>query len=752
MPRRATSVHDDPRKYGLNDEALLRGSGPAWPDIPDPPPPTPEWADAHALTGVWRDSLTMAAGSLTERARRELPPELQLDAPWRPEPEPDSDLDIFQAIAAKVHLSRRMMPIAAEAQLLGVEPALAHVLPWPAPFDDVLAWSVQARLPTTPLFLDLENHDGHPAIWEADTWPLPFHLRGALAWADDAGLCVIPFGSVGGVHLIGGTGYQPWARLIFLRAQPQDDAWPHPGPGDILLAQDGSSVGWVRLDSDSHCAHQASIATNLAVGALSVLMLLDRVGVPLVERPLRRPARRRAKRAGERVGWIPEGMPELREVADDASETAQPPEHDTDACPIAQAHARLHQAHTFWHEALDAYQDPDLFATKLNALLTSLRSVTWVVQKELKHTGGFEEWYGAWQEKMREDRLMRWSLEARNAVEKRGDLDTASVAAVRVTGDWPKSEEVLVDVDADADPAELARRVQLAGGLPERVRREGTLVVERRWTVDELNGQEILDAIAHCFGVLSRLIGDAHDRAQVSLENCALTYEDEHHTVLLALQPSGKPPCMVASRETRTSRRNLSTGAPVLLGLEPIATPTRAQLNQVADHYGLNEQDRIPPDLDPVEQTRRMHMMGRTMLVKDGHHETIVWIARGHQPLGMMVLRPEEQRDKHLMVERLADEITRLGADRVTFAAEIWEAPAVAADDDERAILRAEEREDRSEALITSLLRRGDTAVTFRSKILRDGDALTLSEPHLLPGPEPPFLAPIHAAWAEWPD
>src|SRR5262249_2780388 len=155
---------------------------------------------------------------------------------------------------------------------------------WPAPVEEILAWAGQAQLPTTPLFLDLESHDGRPATWELDSWPLPFHLRGALSWVDALGTCIVPFGSVGGTHLIGGTDYQPWARLMFLRELPGGDAWPSPGPGDVLIAPDGSSLSWVVLESDSHCAHQAAVATNLAMGAMSMLMLLDRLKVEFVDR------------------------------------------------------------------------------------------------------------------------------------------------------------------------------------------------------------------------------------------------------------------------------------------------------------------------------------------------------------------------------------------------------------------------------------------------------------------------------------
>ena len=197
-------------------------------------------------------------------------------------------------------------PILASAQLLGVEPATADFLPRGQSEVELAAWAEAVQLPSDPLFLDFESADGMPVSWEADTWPRPFRLRGALCWRADVGLCVIPFGSVGGMHPWGGTDYQPWARWIFTAAsEPQ--VWPPPGPGDFFADATGDATGWVDLANESICGHQGRVAFNLVQRALSILMVLDRLGVPLVERPLLAPgtptssARRRPHRP--RPGW-----------------------------------------------------------------------------------------------------------------------------------------------------------------------------------------------------------------------------------------------------------------------------------------------------------------------------------------------------------------------------------------------------------------------------------------------------------------
>lgn len=144
-PRRA--VDDTSRsssQSALTDPQLRHDVGPAWPPSPGTPPDPPRWADANALIAVWRDSLTMALGGLHPEFAKRLPETVRPDGPWNIDPEPESDADIAQAISAKAHLSFRMLPLLAEAQLVGLEPLLADVLAIPAPDEQLLEYATRA--------------------------------------------------------------------------------------------------------------------------------------------------------------------------------------------------------------------------------------------------------------------------------------------------------------------------------------------------------------------------------------------------------------------------------------------------------------------------------------------------------------------------------------------------------------------------------------------------------------------------------
>lgn len=112
-------------------------------------------------------------------------------------------------------------------------------------------------------------------------------------------------------------------------------------------------------------------------------------------------------------------------------------------CPINDTHKRLHQVHLLWHQAEQQYQDPDAFCVNLNSAITTMRSVTFVPQKQGADIPDFEEWYKPWQARLATDELMIWSKKARNRIEKQGDLKTHSIARISLLAGWHQPVSVL---------------------------------------------------------------------------------------------------------------------------------------------------------------------------------------------------------------------------------------------------------------------------------------------------------------------
>src|SRR6266852_625629 len=93
---------------------------------------------------------------------------------------------------------------------------------------------------------------------------------------------------------------------------------------------------------------------------------------------------------------------------------------------LAKVDRRLEDVHEQWHQAEKEYFNPEQFRIAIQSAIQTLRTVTFILQKHKKQIPEFEKWYGAWQERFRADPLMKWMHDARNKIEKEGDLETHS--------------------------------------------------------------------------------------------------------------------------------------------------------------------------------------------------------------------------------------------------------------------------------------------------------------------------------------
>jgi hypothetical protein len=718
--------------------------GPAWLPPKEPPAAAVSWVNGRSFPAVLRDTIPFVMGGLVAAAKTH--PQLKPGVDWTAQPEPDSAQDLDQAIAAKLHIGLRLGTVLADAQLVLVDPAQVALIPEWDDDEEAAAYASVAQLPACPLYLDFESDDGSPAAWEAETWPLPFHLRGAICWIAEGLLSIVPFGSVGGAQLWGGTDYQAWARWSFVQTERPE--WPAPGPGDFIASADSRVVSWVDVEGESICAHQGAITFNLTRRVLRVLWALETLETPLVPPNLPRAERRRAKRAGQEIGLVSERLPCLPEQETSEADGAVDESAMSVPCPVQNAHSRLNQAHVLWHEALDAYNDPDAFVTKLNALIQTMRNVTLGLQKDLGDFPTTKEWYERWQERMRADSRMAWLKKARNQIVHKGELETHSKVRVMVVGEMLRGTPVQLDVDSAAPVAEIARRLSITG-VAGRASQEGTLVVERRWTVEALPDDELLDVLAHCYGVLASILDEAHHQLETSIATCEISVGDPCGWTTVFAHPSGRPGCMWAGTEARTSRRDLSTGAPVHARIVSARGPD-ISLEELQDRYSLTSLEPIPDEADVFDRARILHEKGRMMLAVDKEHAMIAWLFRDGEPLTQLRLEPEDQRGKYLVMDAVASEAQKLGANELILSAEAWEAPAVDRDD-ARANMRATERDDRTEAFLTHLVTQDGRSLTLRSRIERsDSGEVELADPEDVDD-VPPLMRPLLEAWAEWP-
>jgi len=233
-------------------------------------------------------------------------------------------------------------------------------------------------------------------------------------------------------------------------------------------------------------------------------------------------------------------------------------------CPLAAVDRRLGDAHRLWHEAEAAYFDPDAFRLKSQLTIQTLRSITFILQNQKRRIPGFDEWYGTtdrdglWQKRLRDIPLMRWLKEARNKIEKQGDLEAESfVRAEIIASHLDEGPRLEVPTRLFEGPEVLLRRIP-AGSVSEHERAHGSVKIERRWVESDLPEFELLDALATAYGHLSELVADAHRQMGLAPPR---TENHETGERFDAATLGWRLPCMIGHDQPRALLLSLSDGS-----------------------------------------------------------------------------------------------------------------------------------------------------------------------------------------------
>lgn len=339
------------------------------------------------------------------------------------------------------------------------------------------------------------------------------------------------------------------------------------------------------------------------------------------------------------------------------------------SCPLQQTHTRLHQVHDLWHRVAADYSDPDAFVVSFNASLQALRSVSFMLQKERSRIPDFEIWYEPHAARYQSDPMMRWLKEARNHVEKEGDLDLNSRVRVSLLG----VSDQLPELDFELSPILTQEEIASLIGprLPKRIHAVAVLEVERRWVAADLPDHELLDLLAHGYGAVAEVVADAHRQCGVIMQ----TFGDESHE----RRPNrreylgGRLSCMVAHRELRTAHLHL--GRNVLMS---VASRQRMISKEDIEKHGPPPFD-VPEHLlrrnegeDLVALAERWAEFAKLVTRSQGYHLPMAMVheTRDEAPI-MHSLGATDYQEQLMMMDAVARDVERLGAEGVIFFGEL---------------------------------------------------------------------------------
>ena len=423
-------------------------------------------------------------------------------------------------------------------------------------------------------------------------------------------------------------------------------------------------------------------------------------------------------------------------------------EHDDKQCPLEAVDRRLEDVHRFWHQAQEAYFDPDAFRAAIQAAIQNARTVTFVLQKNKRLIPDFDNWYASWQKKFDANPLMKWMVEARNRIEKQGDLEAHSFVSAEIVASYlNEGPHIQVPAKLSDAPLTLLKNIP-TNALGEHIKRDGILRIRRRWIENTLPDHELLDAVAETYGQLSQLNYDAHRQMGLLSPVTTNVNTDQRYP---EGDRGGRLPCMIGHEDLRTLDIWLATSQP--LEIEEVRQEidiTKIPMPQ--ERYGFNLNEMNADSGEAHDNARALFAVGRKMFEKDGYHQTIFIFLRDGKPAAMpRGLQPEEHGEKYMMMRSLAHEAQRIGADAVVLIGESWIAPY----DPAHPYRRTVDSPDRREMLTTTVVSKAGEPLHLSAEILPENGKVSLGETHEDVGGAQYAFIPFYEVWgkpipAEW--
>ena len=377
------------------------------------------------------------------------------------------------------------------------------------------------------------------------------------------------------------------------------------------------------------------------------------------------------------------------------------------------------------------YMEPELFRRNVNQFLQTSRTVTFIIQKNKESIPEFTLWYAAHVlDPWKSNELMEWAKDARNTIEKEGDLDMhSSVSATLFYGYLEDTDLKLAIGEPRLLHMSVKRLMRLARTtLPSGVSRNAAVQVERRWVADSLPSHELLTAVCaiyrnvyHACAALARHLGSELPEAVPDPSELEELARESRHTKIFKLSSSG----LYSMAATRVK-----------------ADPSALEECDAEQIRGISAKWK---GFDSIEGALSyLSEMAEFIFTRDGHHIPLAMLYDTNwKALDMVRMEAADTTDKYILWRNLAERVRLRNAFAVSFTSELWLRRAVNLVDQpisSQPII--------GEQLQVSLLTRSGVYREKRWDIVRDGERPRLepiaAEPADLRGG---YLAPIYAAF-----
>lgn len=322
--------------------------------------------------------------------------------------------------------------------------------------------------------------------------------------------------------------------------------------------------------------------------------------------------------------------------------------------------ARLRQMRQMWEDAANAYFDPMRFQLALQSCVTISRTVTFIVQSNKREIDGFDTWYESYRVKLGKDPIMKWAQDARNRVEKQGDLTTHSQVKATIVAsylDGPATD--WVSEALFASPQDILRASPRKFLAIPQVREHGTLVIARRWVDSELPEMEILEALAHVYSQFVELVLDLLARSKLSVPR----------DVMEILPPSMQPLTM-----DRAVYISISDGTEIGLRLFPRLAGEIDERTLRRRYKNAVSWNRLR-DVKSFDELCKIYFTNACAIMRrDNYHRAIAILFKGIAMTQVINMDHPTRALRYVIIRELAALAKATGADGVILLAEAWTA------------------------------------------------------------------------------
>ena len=308
----------------------------------------------------------------------------------------------------------------------------------------------------------------------------------------------------------------------------------------------------------------------------------------------------------------------------------------------------------------ETYFSPDLFRQNTNQFLQTSRTITFIIQKNKADIPDFDVWYktNVLQPWLR-DPVMSWAKDARNVIEKEGDLEMQSTLRATVLYSYISNEDMVIEANRhELLQANIDRLLETARRkLPPGIADAAVLKIQRRWVANTLPGRELIYALTYAYSQLHGVCKLLATHLTTELDPTI-----PHPTTI---DPSSNDVTRV--RFMKFGKSGVGRHASVRVNADPDYKPTPAML-QLKEEF---QSDPKPSSL--AEIVARHAKMAKLTFDQHGNHVPMLALYdREWNQIDFMSTAFTDQAEKYLFWRNVADRAFYLKAFAMVWTSESW--------------------------------------------------------------------------------